>query len=439
MVPLTQIFFGLFSFALVIFLFLFILTSIREREARAVILSVLLLIFTLFGTLFSLIFLKNEILLVLDILFFLSIMLLFFPFMREKATLVVDTQTRYDERDIMFARARYVKGTLQYQDYYSRRTERKKMDDAIRAMPKLFSPGGKYYDPVRSAIAENYFDINEILAPLAEGRPADKREKIEPAQATRLLKNMARKLGAVDAGIARLNPAHVYSHIGRGPGGYGTVVNLKHPFIFVFAVEMDFDAMAHAPQLDVVIESSQKYLEAAKSAIAIASYIRSLGYKARAHVDTNYRLMLPAAAVDAGLGEVGRLGILIHPRYGARVRLGAVSTDLPLNVDEPITFGVQQFCEECKKCARNCPAGAISLGKPRNVRGVIKWSTNQAACYRYWRELGTDCGICMRVCPYSKPNNFIHNVVRLAAANSPLSRKLFILADDVFYGKKIRI
>ncbi|NOY58109.1 MAG: reductive dehalogenase [Calditrichaeota bacterium] len=377
--------------------------------------------------------------LALDVSFFLSILLLFFPFMRGKAVLVVDPQNRYDERDIMFARARYVRGTPQYRDYYSRRPERKKIDDAIRAMPKLLSPGGKYYDPVRSAIAKNYFEINKKLASLVEGRPADKKKKIEPIQATRLLKDMARKLGAVDAGIARLNPAHVYSYIGRSPGRYGIPVNLKHHFIFVFAVEMDFKAMVRAPQLDVVIESSQKYLEAAKIAIAIASYIRSIGYEARAHVDTNYRLMLPAAAVDAGLGEVGRLGILIHPRYGARVRLGAVSTDLPLNVDEPITFAVQQFCGECKKCARNCPAGAISSRKSRNVRGVVKWSTNQAACYRYWREVGTDCGICMRVCPYSKPNNFVHNVIRFAATNSPLSRKLSILADDLFYGKKIRI
>jgi len=435
----AQIVSSFFSFAIAIFFFLFIITSIGEKAYRAVFISSLLAGFTLIGTGFLFFLNKNFYFIVYDIFCFICVVLFFFPYAKKKAMQIIGRPVRYDERDIMFARARYVKGTPEYDDYYSRHPARKIIDDSIRAMPKLLGVGGKYYDPVRSAIANNYFEINEKLAPLAEGRSANQKLAIEPAQAARLLKDMAHKLGAIDAGIARLNPAHIYSHVGRGPGGYGTPVTTSHPFIFVFAVEMDFHTMSKAPKLDVVIESAYRYMEASKIGIAVAFYIRSLGHEARAHIDTNYRVMLPAAAVDAGLGEVGRLGILIHPRYGARVRLGAVSTDLPFDIVKPITFGVQQFCEECKKCARNCPSGAISSGKPRDVRGVLKWSTNQEACYRYWHEIGTDCGLCMRVCPYSKPNNFVHNVVRLAAKHSPLSRKLSVLGDDVFYGKKIRI
>jgi len=202
-------------------------------------------------------------------------------------------------------------------------------------------------------------------------------------------------------------------------------------------VEMDFDIMATAPRAPVITESSKRYLQASLIAIWLASYIRGLGYRARAHIDMNYQLILPAVAADAGLGETGRLGLLIHPRYGPRIRLAAVSTDLPLIADKPISFGVQAFCGDCKKCALNCPAGAISFGDRKMVRDVLKWSSNQEACYRYWRQAGTDCGMCIRVCPYSRPDTIVHNIVRLTAKNSPLGRKLAIAGDGLFYGKKI--
>ena len=42
--------------------------------------------------------------------------------------------------------------------------------------------------------------------------------------------------------------------------------------------------------------------------------IRRLGYPARAHIDGNYRVIAPLVARDAGLGEIGRMGLLMTPR-----------------------------------------------------------------------------------------------------------------------------
>ncbi|MBN1466696.1 4Fe-4S dicluster domain-containing protein [candidate division KSB1 bacterium] len=150
-------------------------------------------------------------------------------------------------------------------------------------------------------------------------------------------------------------------------------------------------------------------------------------------MDGNYLMPLPAIASDAGLGEVGRLGYLIHPRYGARIRLGAVTTDMPLAADSSILFGVQDFCRICLKCATHCPAGAISFGEEKQVRGVCKWSTNQEACYKYWRSIGTDCGICMRVCPFSKPNNMVHSVIRTFIRRNVISRQIAVWGDKLLY------
>ena len=149
--------------------------------------------------------------------------------------------------------------------------------------------------------------------------------------------------------------------------------------------------------------------------------------------------MLPPVAYDAGLGELGRMGYLISPRFGARIRLGAITTDMPLAPNKPIAFGVQDFCEKCLKCAVNCPSGAISSRGKEAIRGVNKWQLNIEKCMLYWRAIGTDCGLCMKVCPYSHPPTLIHNIVRSATSRSAIAQLISIYADDLFYGRKVKL
>ena len=422
-----------FTSAILLYGVLFLFSSVAEKEKRAVLLSSIACSI-LFVLDVVILLTPNSLLFVwLNILFTAMLVFLFTPFGGLSHIKIAGRQTRYDERDIMFARARYAPGSAAYRDYYDRHPQRKKSDDAIRAMSDICAPGGQFYEPMAAKIANNNFEINEKLTPLCEGSPASTETAVEAAEACAAVKRLVCSLGAVDVGCARLDRAHVYSHVGRGPGGYGTPISGEFENVIVFAVEMDFAAMRQAPKMPVVVESSKQYLEAAKIAINVASFIRSLGYNARAHMDANYRFMLPAAAVDAGLGEVGRIGYFIHPKFGARIRLGAVTTDMPIVYDSPVVFGVQDFCRICKKCATYCPSGAISFGAEKEVRGVKKWATNQEACYRYWRTVGTDCGICMKVCPYSKPANFAHNVVRTMIRRNPLSRRLAAIGDKVLY------
>ena len=147
---------------------------------------------------------------------------------------------------------------------------------------------------------------------------------------TAIVKRLAVRLGARDVGVAELRPYHVYSHVGRGTGVWGERVDLDHRWGVAFTVEMDHAAMQYAPGAPVVAESARQYAESAKIAVQVASLIRSLGWPARAHIDGNYRVIAPLVGRDAGLGEIGRMGILMTPRLGPRVRLGVVTTDVPL-------------------------------------------------------------------------------------------------------------
>jgi reductive dehalogenase len=186
-----------------------------------------------------------------------------------------------------------------------------------------------------------------------------------------------------------------------------------------------------------VLETSQQYLESGEVAVQIALMIRRLGYSARAHIDGNYRVVCPLVAKDAGLGEIGRMGILMTPGQGPRVRISVVTTDIPLIVAKvKADTTMTEFCRICKKCAETCPGNAIPFNDMIEIDGVKRWQINQEKCFTYWCQVGTDCGKCMAVCPYSHPDNFFHNMVRYGIRRNFLFRKIAVHMDDLFYGKR---
>lgn len=112
------------------------------------------------------------------------------------------------------------------------------------------------------------------------------------------------------------------------------------------------------------------------------------------------------AATRAGLGWVGKNALLITPRFGPRVRLATVLTDMPLPVGESITAG---RCGKCSACARACPAHAIEgvewqAGVDRDVLVDARACWESARCLLHER-VGVDnavCGVCVSVCPVGR-------------------------------------
>lgn len=421
----------------------FVATSLRERAWRAVRVGLGLGAAGLAPLLIVLLvpFAGREIVLTVMLgAATLAVVLLIVPLGRITTLRVVGAQERVDERDAVFHRFyRIEPGTPEFEAYYRAHPDKRDFDEKVRALPPLGGPGARTYHPLTAPFQMAAFQVFEEMSrelerePSAvDGRPVE----AETAELTARLKGFARYLGADLVGCARLNPAYVYSHVGRAPGTWGAPIELDHPFAVALAVEMTPEMLACAPDAPTTTETACRYFQVGGVAMVLARWIQLLGYRARAHVDGNYRVMCIPVAVDAGLGELGRLGLLITPRFGPRVRLAVVTTDLPLVPDAPLAFGVQDFCSVCLKCAVNCPSASVDRGPKRVVAGAEKWQSSQDSCYRTWRLLGSDCALCQKVCPYSHPDSPVHNLARWAIRRNRLARRLLARADDLFYGRK---
>ena len=120
-------------------------------------------------------------------------------------------------------------------------------------------------------------------------------------------------------------------------------------------------------------------------------FIRSLGWPARALPPDNSPYLVTPTFVDAGIGEQGRSVDVVTKEFGSNFRPGAVATDMPLEIERHVGFGLQNFCEKCLVCAETCPPGAISR---EVIRGVRRWHFDNNKCRRFWDSIGGSCGIC---------------------------------------------
>jgi epoxyqueuosine reductase len=95
-------------------------------------------------------------------------------------------------------------------------------------------------------------------------------------------------------------------------------------------------------------------------------------------------------AVAAGLGHIGRSGLVVHPRFGARVRYASVLTDMEFEPDEY----TGSSCGDCVKCIAACPAHAISDD------GVdLKLCFAKLTEFSKIRGIGQHiCGVCVKAC-----------------------------------------
>jgi ferredoxin len=137
--------------------------------------------------------------------------------------------------------------------------------------------------------------------------------------------------------------------------------------------------------------------------------------------------------LKAGLGELSRIGeVVLNPFVGPRFKSAVVTTDLILEPDRHIDFGLQDMCNKCNKCARECPCNAISWGDKVMFNGYEMWKPDVERCtrYRLTNSRGAACGRCMKTCPYNHEGLLAHRLILDLAIRFPMLRGPIARLDD---------
>lgn len=182
-----------------------------------------------------------------------------------------------------------------------------------------------------------------------------------------------------------------------------------------------------------VAQSMRAYLRFSMIGGILAEQIRRLGWSARVHSVIDGDVLQPPLLLLSGLGEVSRIGeVILNPFLGPRLKSGTVTTDMPMTADKPIDFGLQRFCEQCNKCARECPSGAITAGPKLMYNGYEIWKSDAEKCarYRITNQGGGMCGRCMKTCPWNLEGLFAEAGIRKIAMNFPGTAPMLAALDD---------
>jgi epoxyqueuosine reductase QueG len=126
--------------------------------------------------------------------------------------------------------------------------------------------------------------------------------------------------------------------------------------------------------------------------------------------------LTPPLAGKAGLGWRGWQGLLITPQFGVRQRIAPIFIDDQWfeYTDNKEHEWIEDYCEICRKCQKECPTEAILDEKVTRIDalegiGQMKTCVDIMKCFPYFAEtLG--CSICVKVCPFSEGAPKYHEI-----------------------------
>ncbi|MCZ6763684.1 MAG: Fe-S protein [Alphaproteobacteria bacterium] len=278
------------------------------------------------------------------------------------------------------------------------------------------------------------------LKPLQDGQVAAQIDAhARDAQAnTKALKALSHSLGSAITGICEIPDYCWYSH-----DKHGRPIEPYHKYALVVLIDQGHETFLGASGNDWISgsQSMRAYLRGAEVTGVMAEHVREMGYPARSHTNLDSHVLHVPLILNAGLGELSRIGeTALNPFLGMRFKTSVLTTDMPLVADKPIDFGLQTFCSKCLKCARECPSQAIPYGDKVIFNGYETWKPDSERCtlYRATNIKGSACGRCVKICPLTKDTTWdgplLHQAGSWLGINAlwlkPLLAPIAIWLDD---------
>jgi reductive dehalogenase len=241
------------------------------------------------------------------------------------------------------------------------------------------------------------------MVPLQDGPLAARADGLDdPVANTKAIKSLSYLLGADLTGICEIPRYAWFSHHADGQP-----IEPYHRYAVVMLIDQEYATMEAASGDDWIsgAQSMRAYMRGAEIAGVMADMLRDYGVPARPQTNVDSDVLHIPLVLWAGLGELSRIGeLVLNPFVGPRFKSVVLTTDLPLEPDKPIDFGLQYFCDHCLKCARECPCDAIPWGDKVMFNGYEMWKPDVERCtrYRLTNMKGSACGRCMKTCPLNK-------------------------------------
>ena len=195
---------------------------------------------------------------------------------------------------------------------------------------------------------------------------------------------------------------------------------IKFKFIVILGFKHKYENIKQSPKPEGGLEVMRQYKRAAFAAKHFANWLRKNGWDAEPLTGPmSGKITMIPPAIEAGFGELGKHGSIINPEFGSSFRLSAVLTDCPLPLTSIKNHDIDSFCINCKVCENACPPEAI-FNEKKTVRGVKKWYVDFDKCLPFFNE-HQGCGICIAVCPWSRPGIGINLAKKLMKRKSRLT------------------
>lgn len=222
----------------------------------------------------------------------------------------------------------------------------------------------------------------------------EKRSFTSPREASEHIKQKAREFGADLVGICEIEESDVY----RGR-------KVKEKYAIAVGQRMLWREFQEVPSKRSAIECLRVYYTLGETVIALANYLRSIGYDCSIeHPIGDSDLLHIPIGLKAGFGELGRHGSIINPELGPMFRMGSVATSIEFETDSPIDAGIAKFCDKCRACRIYCPVNAIpderSAEAGKDHLGYDRYRVDTARCFPYFAK-NNYCSICLPVCVYN--------------------------------------
>lgn len=215
------------------------------------------------------------------------------------------------------------------------------------------------------------------------------------------LKDLAKKHGISEIGFCKVTPEVIFKDR-----------FVEYENAIVMTMQMKPEIIQTAPSKKSMKEVFRTYYALCRFANIASKALQKHGYGVHPGPalggDTNYGLL----ALKAGLGEVGKHGLLITEKDGSSIRLGSIFTSMELAADsdsENEHSWIREFCEKCNRCVNACPTNAIYKETVIDDKGRKKHIDIKRCAIPFSNQYG--CTVCVKACTFFKGdyNKIKHN------------------------------